>query len=364
MREARLAILFSGNGSNLENIYRKMQNLIIDSAKIKLNFALAVSSKESAFGVTRCKNLGLKCEVVDYKKNKENFFPKIMQILRNAQIDLVILAGFMRILPPEFNAHFRAINIHPSILPLFKGANAIKESFESDMKIAGVSVHFVSDELDGGALIAQDIIYKIEGESLESFERRIHELEYEIYPKAIIKAIQIVGNSGNSPLDLHSADFTNLGRIAQTSSLALRPKFVKNHESQTENPSVVDSALAQNLGENSVKSAESTTVCHSERSEESQKKNNRDSSPTAQNDNLRKFAESTLDSANPTTNADSANQPQQTIEGIAVEVVGFLGDFGCETGLKSAKHSKSPKSPQDAPKSKLSAKSHLISKDF
>ena len=330
MREARLAILFSGNGSNLENIYRKMQNLIIDSAKIKLNFALAVSSKESAFGVMRCKNLGLKCEVVDYKKNKENFFPKIMQILRNAQIDLVILAGFMKILPPEFNANFRAINIHPSILPLFKGANAIKESYQSDMKIAGVSVHFVSDELDGGALIAQDIIYKIEGESLESFERRIHELEYEIYPKAIIKAIQILDNSGNSPLDLHSADFAN----------------------------------SQNLGENSEKNAESTTFCYSERSEEFQKKNNRDSSPTAQNDNLRKFAESTLDSANPTTNADSANQPQQTIEGIAVEVVGFLGDFGCETGLKSAKHSKSPKSPQDAPKSKLSAKSHLISKDF
>ena len=246
MKEMRLAILFSGNGSNLENVYKKMQG--VDCANAKLNFILAISSNESAFGITRCANIGLKCEVVDYKKNKENFIPKIIELLEKNEIDLVILAGFMKILPPAFNAKFRAINIHPSILPLFKGANAIKESFESDMKIAGVSVHFVSDELDGGALIMQDIIHKIEGESLEDFEGRIHELEYEIYPKAIIKAIQMMGNSGNSPLDLHSADLANRHKARTQSPLSLC-QFTKNHESQTENPSVVDSA-SQNLGEN------------------------------------------------------------------------------------------------------------------
>ena len=103
---------------------------------------------------------------------------------------------------------------------------------------------------------------------------------------------------GNSSLGLHSADFGIFG-ASQTSSLVSAPKIPKNHESQTENPSVVDSARnAQNLGENSAKIAESatfchsTTICHSERSEESQKKNNRDSSPTAQNDNFKDFAES------------------------------------------------------------------------
>ncbi len=258
MRTIRLAILFSGNGSNLENIYTKMQGMEINSSlgapfalsenfgeqqtpslvlspkfslntklppqileldsnksdssesnesslrgriadsheaiheSIKLDFIFAISSKESAFGITRCANLGLKCEIVDYKQNKADFIPQIIALLKKNQIDLVILAGFMRILPPEFTAKFRAINIHPSILPLFKGAHAIKESFESDMKIAGVSVHFVSDELDSGVLIAQDIIHKIEGESLESFEARIHNLEYEIYPKAIIKAIKMI----------------------------------------------------------------------------------------------------------------------------------------------------------------------------
>ena len=159
---------------------------------LQLNFPLAISSKDSAFGITRCANLGLKCEVIDYKTNKGDFFEKIIATLESHKIDLVILAGFMKILPPTFNAKFHALNIHPSILPLFKGANAIVESYQSDMKIAGVSVHFVNDELDSGALIAQDVIHKIEGESLESFEARIHALEYEIYPKAIEKAVQIL----------------------------------------------------------------------------------------------------------------------------------------------------------------------------
>ena len=205
MKTINLAILFSGNGSNLENVYKKMQNAYIVVSKsmcesseneiIMLNFPIAISSNESAFGITRCANLGLKCEVIDCKANKSDFFEKIIATLESHKIDLVILAGFMKILPPAFNAKFHAINIHPSILPLFKGAHAIAESFESDMKIAGVSVHFVNDELDGGALIAQDIIQKIDGELLESFEARIHALEYEIYPKAIEKAIQILARN-------------------------------------------------------------------------------------------------------------------------------------------------------------------------
>ena len=205
MKTINLAILFSGNGSNLENVYKKMQNAYIVVSKsmcesseneiVMLNFPIAISSNESAFGITRCANLGLKCEIIDYKANKGDFFEKIIATLESHKIDLVILAGFMKILPPAFNAKFHAINIHPSILPLFKGAHAIEQSYQSDMKIAGVSVHFVNDELDSGALIAQDIIQKIDGELLESFEARIHALEYEIYPKAIEKAVQILAQN-------------------------------------------------------------------------------------------------------------------------------------------------------------------------
>ncbi|MGX3011921.1 formyltransferase family protein [Helicobacter sp. 23-1044] len=180
---------------NDKTIAESKPNCAQDSA-LQLNFSLAISSNKSAFGITRCKNLGLKCEVIDYKANKGDFFEKIIATLESHNINLVILAGFMKILPPKFTAKFRAINIHPSILPLFKGAHAIAESYQSDMKIAGVSVHFVNDELDGGALIAQDIIQKIDGESFESFEARIHALEHELYPKAIIKALQTLQTLG------------------------------------------------------------------------------------------------------------------------------------------------------------------------
>ncbi|RDU62652.1 phosphoribosylglycinamide formyltransferase [Helicobacter sp. MIT 14-3879] len=187
MKIINLAILFSGNGGNLENIYKKLNSK--EFGDIKINFPIAISSKYGAFGITRCSNIGLNCKILDYKENKINYDEKLINILKSYNIDLVILAGFMRILGDSFCSRFKALNIHPSILPLFKGANAIKESYESYMKIAGVSVHYVSNELDSGELIMQDIIYKIDGESLESFEDRIHALEYEIYPKAILKAL-------------------------------------------------------------------------------------------------------------------------------------------------------------------------------
>lgn len=183
-----LAILFSGNGSNLENIFRVMDNKVFDD--LKINIPLAISSRKDAYGIQRCKNLNLKCEVLSSKKDKENYDLKLMNILKPHNIDLVVLAGFMRILGDEFCKTFNAINLHPSILPLFKGANAILQSYESDMTIAGASVHFVTNELDSGKIIIQDIIYKIENEKYEDFKNRIHNLEYKIYPLAILKALK------------------------------------------------------------------------------------------------------------------------------------------------------------------------------
>ncbi|MDE6885583.1 MAG: phosphoribosylglycinamide formyltransferase [Helicobacteraceae bacterium] len=187
MKEVRLAILFSGNGSNLENIYKNMNDKNFDDFLVKI--PLAISSRKDAYGIERCKNLGLKCEIIASKEHKVDYDKKLISILESNNINLVILAGFMRILGKEFCSKFIALNIHPSILPLFKGANALKESYQSDMKIAGASVHYVSDELDSGELIEQDIIYKIEGESFSDFESRIHALEHKIYPKAILKAL-------------------------------------------------------------------------------------------------------------------------------------------------------------------------------
>ena len=187
MEIKNIAVLFSGNGSNMENLYLKLHNQIFGN--IKIDFKIAISSRKDAYGIKRCENLGLKCEVLASKENKEYYDLKLLEILKPYHIDLVVLAGFMRILGDSFITTYKTINIHPSILPLFKGANGILESYKSDMKIAGVSVHYVSNELDSGELIEQDIIKKIDGEDLQSFENRIHALEYEIYPKAVLKVL-------------------------------------------------------------------------------------------------------------------------------------------------------------------------------
>ena len=183
MESKNIIILFSGNGSNLENIYTKMHGKIFGDFKIQI--PLAISSNSRAYGITRCKNLGLHCEILP--RNFDDL--TLINILKKQKIDLVVLAGFMRILGREFCKSYKALNIHPSILPLFKGANALRESYESYMKIAGVSVHFVNEILDSGELIAQDIIQKINGENFEDFKQRIHALEHRIYPKAILEVL-------------------------------------------------------------------------------------------------------------------------------------------------------------------------------
>lgn len=190
MSEKKIVIFFSGNGSNMENIIKTLQNKIyVDKfgKEYIIKIPFVICNKRDAYGITRAKNLNIECKIINKKLSE--FEVESSALLDFIACDLVVLAGFMRILSPEFCKKYKALNIHPSILPLFKGANGILDSFYSNMKIAGVSVHFVSEQLDSGEIIAQDIIYKIDGESLEDFERRIHELEYKIYPKAILEVL-------------------------------------------------------------------------------------------------------------------------------------------------------------------------------
>lgn len=186
----RIAILFSGNGSNMEAIIRDLHQTEVEGMSIEV--VATITNNPNARGIERCKRLGIPCEVIDHRafETREAFDEAIVARLKNHKVDLTILAGFMRILTPVFVHSIKALNIHPSLLPLFKGAHAIKESYESPMKVAGVSVHYVSDELDGGELIAQEAIAKIEGEGIEAFEARIHALEHRLYPRAIIQALK------------------------------------------------------------------------------------------------------------------------------------------------------------------------------
>jgi len=181
----KVAILISGEGTNAENIIKKLHTKKLEVVKV-------ISNKADANGIKRATKLGIDTVVIESKKfsTREDFDKELVKQLQKETLDLVILAGFMRILTPVFTDNIKALNIHPSLLPLFKGSKAIERSFESDMKVAGVSVHEVTSELDGGEIIAQECFNK-EDLSFCEFEKRIHEIEYELYPKAICKYLNI-----------------------------------------------------------------------------------------------------------------------------------------------------------------------------
>ena len=186
----KLAVLFSGNGSNLENILEKLHKKTINGLSYEV--VLCITNKKEAFGIQRALKFGLQSIIIEHKdyKSREDFDSILVKEIQKSGADLTILAGFMRILSPVFTKKIRAINLHPSLLPLFKGANAIKESFQSEMKVAGVSVHFVNEELDSGKIIAQAAFEKEENMSYEDFERKIHGLEHELLPKAVMKIFE------------------------------------------------------------------------------------------------------------------------------------------------------------------------------
>jgi phosphoribosylglycinamide formyltransferase-1 len=185
----KIAVLFSGSGTNLENLFLKIHNRIFGGVKIEI--VLTLCNKENALGIAKSRKYGVEPVILkhaDYP-NREDFDKKLTEIIKTYRVDLCVLAGFMRILTPYFTKNVRAINVHPSLLPLFKGADAIKQSYKSDAKEAGASVHFVNEELDGGEVILQKSFNRKPDMSYEEYETNIHEIEYEILPEAIISVL-------------------------------------------------------------------------------------------------------------------------------------------------------------------------------
>lgn len=189
----RLVILFSGNGSNMENIIHKLHHkeFVVNGNIMKVDIVACVSNNKEAFGIQRAKNLNIDCLIVPHKDfaTREDFETTLIEKITPLKPDLIVLAGFMRILSPLFVSVFKSINIHPSLLPKFKGANAIQESFDSSDREVGVSAHWVNEELDSGAMIMQAKRIRDMDEDFEYFSSKIHELEYELYPQAILKAL-------------------------------------------------------------------------------------------------------------------------------------------------------------------------------
>jgi len=181
----KIIILFSGEGTNLENIIKKLH-------KKHCEVVHAITNRPNAGGIKRAKELGIDVSVINHDNfdTREAFDSVLVEHINAYAPDLVVLAGFMRILTPVFTSHVKAINLHPSLLPKYKGAKAIERSFESDDDEGGVSVHLVSSELDGGEVIAQRSFKKSENETLKSFTCKIREIEHTILPETIIQILK------------------------------------------------------------------------------------------------------------------------------------------------------------------------------
>jgi phosphoribosylglycinamide formyltransferase-1 len=184
-----IAVFCSGNGSNLQAIIDSVKSGIL---KAKIKFVLC--DKKEAYCLKRAKEAGLKTVVIDPKvyKTREAFDKEAIKHIEKEKVQLIVLAGFMRILSDHFVRKYdhKILNIHPSLLPSFKGANGIRDAFNSGVKLTGVTIHFVNEKLDSGPILLQDVV-KIESEdTLETLEAKIHKLEHRLYPKAIAMYIQ------------------------------------------------------------------------------------------------------------------------------------------------------------------------------
>ncbi len=185
----KIAVLFSGSGTNLENILKKLHLKEFNGFKIEV--VTAICNNPDAGGIIRSRNFGIEPIIINHKDfpSREDFDKELVVSIKKCKADLTVLAGFMRFLTPVFIQNIKAINLHPSLLPLFKGGHAIEESFKSSMKVGGITVHHVSEELDGGAIIAQRCFQKDSSMNLDDYEKKIHQLEYELFPNVIVDVL-------------------------------------------------------------------------------------------------------------------------------------------------------------------------------
>ncbi len=180
----KFAVFVSGEGSNLEAIINAVKH-----KKIKADLALVFSNKRKAYALKRAEAAGIKtlCLVRDDYATPQSFERDIVIHLKEEGIDFIVLAGYMKILSPFFIKKYpkKILNVHPSLLPSFKGARAIKDTFTYGAKITGVTIHFVNEKMDHGPIIMQEGFKIKEGMTKEMLEKHIHALEHKIFPRAI-----------------------------------------------------------------------------------------------------------------------------------------------------------------------------------
>ena len=185
MQRKRVAVLISGRGSNMA--------ALIEAAKGKdypAEIALVLSNKADAGGLGVARAAGIATEVVDHAafgKDRAAFDRALQAVLEKHRIDIVCLAGFMRLLTPEFVGHWpeRMLNIHPALLPAFKGLDTHKRALTAGAKMHGATVHFVVAEMDAGPIVAQGAVAVHTGDSEAALAARVLAVEHRIYPAAL-----------------------------------------------------------------------------------------------------------------------------------------------------------------------------------
>ena len=186
MNKKRVGVFISGNGSNLQ--------ALIDACAapdFPAQINVVISNKAEAFGLTRARNIGIATHALNHKDypTREAFDEATHQILLSHNIEIVCLAGFMRLLSSTFVDRWkdRLINIHPSLLPAFKGAHAVTDALAAGAKVTGCTVHQVITEVDAGSIILQAEVPILEDDTESTLLERIHKQEHRIYPLALKK---------------------------------------------------------------------------------------------------------------------------------------------------------------------------------
>ena len=180
----KIAILFSGKGTNFAHIVKTLHHK-------ECEVVFALTNNPHAKGIAIAQEYSIPYGVVEPKNfdSRETYDAVVVETIKRYTPDLTVLAGFMRILTPVFTTHIKAINLHPSLLPRHKGLHAIEKSYEDSHDKGGVSVHYVSSELDGGEIILQKSILK-EGLSFEAYDTQIRTIEKEALTQAIVHILQ------------------------------------------------------------------------------------------------------------------------------------------------------------------------------
>jgi len=184
MNKCRMAVLVSGNGTNLEAILND-----VEAEDIPGEVVVVISNVEDAYALVRARNHGVEARWVDPKAfpTRADYDRELVRILQEKQVDLVVLAGYMLLVGPEILGAFplRVINLHPALLPSFPGTHGAADALAYGVKVTGVTVHFVDEGLDTGPIIMQQALAVLGDDDLDALLARIHQVEHRLYPEAI-----------------------------------------------------------------------------------------------------------------------------------------------------------------------------------